>query len=234
MCAGHDARQPPALDHDPAGAHSERHDALCPACLPPPYDRHGRRRPRRRAATAHGEVETPVFMPVGTAGTVKAMTADAVRATGARIVLGNTYHLMLRPGAERIAAARRPAPVHGLARPDPDRFRRLPGHVAGEAAQARRRRRDVPVAYRRQPPPADAGALDRDPAPARRHHHHGAGRMHAVPRHRRSRRAPRCELSMRWAALSRQAFVAAPGLRPVRHRAGQRLSGSAPPTPPTR
>jgi queuine tRNA-ribosyltransferase len=54
-------------------------------------------------ATAHGDVETPVFMPVGTAGTVKAMTADAVRSTGARIVLGNTYHLMLRPGAERVA-----------------------------------------------------------------------------------------------------------------------------------
>jgi len=54
-------------------------------------------------ATAHGPVETPVFMPVGTAGTVKAMTADAVRATGARLVLGNTYHLMLRPGAEQVA-----------------------------------------------------------------------------------------------------------------------------------
>lgn len=53
--------------------------------------------------TAHGEVPTPVFMPVGTAGTVKGMTADAVRSTGARIVLGNTYHLMLRPGAERVA-----------------------------------------------------------------------------------------------------------------------------------
>jgi queuine tRNA-ribosyltransferase len=53
--------------------------------------------------TAHGEVETPVFMPVGTAGTVKAMTADGVRGTGARMVLGNTYHLMLRPGAERVA-----------------------------------------------------------------------------------------------------------------------------------
>ena len=52
--------------------------------------------------TAHGAVETPVFMPVGTAGTVKAMTADQVRATGASIVLGNTYHLMLRPGAERL------------------------------------------------------------------------------------------------------------------------------------
>ena len=53
--------------------------------------------------TAHGDVQTPVFMPVGTAGTVKAMTADAVRSTGASIVLGNTYHLMLRPGAERVA-----------------------------------------------------------------------------------------------------------------------------------
>ncbi len=52
--------------------------------------------------TAHGAVETPVFMPVGTAGTVKAMTADQVRATGAGIVLGNTYHLMLRPGADRV------------------------------------------------------------------------------------------------------------------------------------
>ena len=54
--------------------------------------------------TAHGEVRTPVFMPVGTAATVKAMTADAVRATGAAIVLANTYHLMLRPGPERVAA----------------------------------------------------------------------------------------------------------------------------------
>ncbi len=54
--------------------------------------------------TAHGPIPTPVFMPVGTAGTVKAMTADQVRATGATIILGNTYHLMLRPGADRVAA----------------------------------------------------------------------------------------------------------------------------------
>jgi queuine tRNA-ribosyltransferase len=53
--------------------------------------------------TAHGDVPTPTFMPVGTAATVKAMTADAVRSTGAGIVLGNTYHLMLRPGADRVA-----------------------------------------------------------------------------------------------------------------------------------
>jgi queuine tRNA-ribosyltransferase len=57
---------------------------------------------RGRVETAHGSFETPAFMPVGTAATVKAMTPDAVRATGAEIVLGNTYHLMLRPGADRI------------------------------------------------------------------------------------------------------------------------------------
>lgn len=59
---------------------------------------------RGRIASAHGTAETPAFMAVGTAGTVKAMTADAVRATGTEIVLGNTYHLMLRPGADRVAS----------------------------------------------------------------------------------------------------------------------------------
>jgi queuine tRNA-ribosyltransferase len=50
-----------------------------------------------------GTIRTPAFMPVGTAATVKAMKPEAVRATGADIILGNTYHLMLRPGAERMA-----------------------------------------------------------------------------------------------------------------------------------
>ena len=58
---------------------------------------------RGRVTTAHGTIETPAFMPVGTAGTVKGMMPDAVAATGAEILLGNTYHLMLRPGAERVA-----------------------------------------------------------------------------------------------------------------------------------
>ena len=53
--------------------------------------------------TPRGEIRTPAFMPVGTAATVKAMMPDSVAATGADILLGNTYHLMLRPGAERIA-----------------------------------------------------------------------------------------------------------------------------------
>lgn len=54
-------------------------------------------------STPRGEIRTPAFMPVGTAATVKAMLPESVRATGADILLGNTYHLMLRPTAERIA-----------------------------------------------------------------------------------------------------------------------------------
>ena len=61
---------------------------------------------RARAAvleTPHGAVETPSFMPVGTQGSVKTLSPDEVASTGARVVLGNTYHLMLRPGADAIA-----------------------------------------------------------------------------------------------------------------------------------
>lgn len=68
--------------------------------------------------TTRGQIRTPAFMPVGTAGTVKAMYPDQVRALGADIILGNTYHLMLRPGAERVARlgglhtfARWPGPI---------------------------------------------------------------------------------------------------------------------------
>lgn len=56
-----------------------------------------------RFKTAHGAVETPVFMPVGTAGSVKSISPEELESLGARIILGNTYHLYLRPGDERIA-----------------------------------------------------------------------------------------------------------------------------------
>lgn len=65
--------------------------------------RDGRAR-RGVISTPRGEIRTPAFMPVGTAATVKAMMPESVRETGADILLGNTYHLMLRPSAERIAA----------------------------------------------------------------------------------------------------------------------------------
>lgn len=73
---------------------------------------------RGRLVTAHGVVDTPAFMPVGTAATVKALTPEMVAATGARMVLANTYRLMLRPGAERIAR------LGGL-----HRFMRWPGPI---------------------------------------------------------------------------------------------------------
>jgi queuine tRNA-ribosyltransferase len=56
-----------------------------------------------RIAMRRGDIRTPAFMPVGTAATVKAMKPESVRGTGADIILGNTYHLMLRPGAQRVA-----------------------------------------------------------------------------------------------------------------------------------
>ena len=59
---------------------------------------------RGRLALAHGVVDTPIFMPVGTYGTVKAMTPEELEGLGAQIILGNTFHLMLRPGPEIVAA----------------------------------------------------------------------------------------------------------------------------------
>jgi len=59
---------------------------------------------RGTIATLHGEIRTPAFMPVGTAGTVKGLYLDQVKQTGSDIILGNVYHLMLRPGAEEVAA----------------------------------------------------------------------------------------------------------------------------------
>jgi queuine tRNA-ribosyltransferase len=58
---------------------------------------------RGRMTTPHGVVETPIFMPVGTAGSVKGLAPDDLMAAGTQILLGNTYHLMLRPGPERVA-----------------------------------------------------------------------------------------------------------------------------------
>ena len=93
-----------------------------------------------RLTTPHGVVRTPAFMPVGTAGAMKGMHWREVRDAGADIVLGNTYHLMLRPGAERIAALGGLQRFHRLERTDADRFRRLPGDVAVGAAQGDARR----------------------------------------------------------------------------------------------
>ena len=161
-------------------------------------------------STAHGEIETPVFMPVGTTGTVKAMTADSVRATGASIVLGNTYHLMLRPGAERIAR------FGGL-----HRFMDWPGPILTDSggfqvmSLAKLRKIDSggvtfqshidgsshlltparSIAIQHQLDATITMALDE------------CTQFPATPDE--ARRS--MELSMRWAALSRDAFVTRPG-----------------------
>ena len=81
---------------------------------------------RGEIETPRGIIRTPAFMPVGTAATVKAMYPDQVRELGADIVLGNTYHLMLRPGAEEVAALgglqdfmqwNGPVPLHEILKP---------------------------------------------------------------------------------------------------------------------
>ena len=130
----------PAADHEP-------HVAVFP--FRADCDRR-RRAHRRHRHTPHGDVRTPAFMPVGTQATVKACCPTQVRETGADIVLGNTYHLMLRPGAERIAALGGLHAFMNWPHADPDRFRRLPGDVAVEAAQDRRAGRHLPLAYRRR------------------------------------------------------------------------------------
>ena len=133
---------------------SARHErrTSSPSRSPRPTARPARARSACRAASSARPPSCRSARPA----TVKAMYPDQVKALGADVVLGNTYHLMLRPGAERVARARRPAQVHELALSDPDRFRRLPGHVARGAAQDRRDRRHLPVAHRRLDPRPDA------------------------------------------------------------------------------
>ena len=101
-------------------------------------------------------------------------------------MLGNTFHLWLRPGLDVIDDARRPAPLHGLERPDPDRLRRLPGVLAGHAAQDHRGGRALRLADQRRPAAADARGVDAHPDGARFRHRDDLRRMHAV----RDRRTP--------------------------------------------
>ncbi len=160
--------------------------------------------------TAHGPVETPVFMPVGTAGTVKAMTADAVRSTGARLVLGNTYHLMLRPGAEQVAR------FGGL-----HRFMDWPGPILTDSggfqvmSLAKLRKLDADgVTFQSH---LDGATHRLTPARAMQIQHAldatitmALDECTAFPASEAEALAS-MELSMRWAARSREAFVPRPG-----------------------
>ncbi|MFD2234287.1 tRNA guanosine(34) transglycosylase Tgt [Phaeospirillum tilakii] len=163
-----------------------------------------------RLATAHGAIDTPAFMPVGTAATVKAMQPESVAATGAQILLGNTYHLMLRPGAERIEQ------LGGL-----HRFMNWPGPILTDSGGFQ----VMSLAKLRK--------LDADGVTFQSHHDGSSHRL--TPE--RSMRIQHCldaditmafdectpfpatpaqaadsmRLSMRWAARSKAAFVPRPG-----------------------
>ncbi len=102
---------------------------------------------RRRLRTNHGLVDTPMFMPVGTQGTVKALTPAHLREVGAQIILGNTYHLNLRPGSELIRELGGLHKFMGWDGPILTDSGGFPGFLAGEAARRPRRRRGFPVAY---------------------------------------------------------------------------------------
>ena len=205
----------------PQGEGENHCDALLPS-----HHRHRRRRARRPAAhRAWRRADTSLH-----AGRHGRHSEGDDRGCGARYRHDHRAGQHLPPDAAARRGARRPsrrsASLHGLARTNPDGLRRLPGHVAGQAAQARRRRRDVPVASGRLDPSPDAGALDRDPAPAGCHDHHGAGRVHPLPRHARRSARVHAIVHALGAAVAR-GVPAAQRLRPVRHRAGQRLSGAA-------
>ena len=81
--------------------------------------------------TPHGEVPTPVFMPVGTHAAVRALTPEQLRQTGARIVLANTYHLALRPGPELVQKAGPFAPTNWNERASVEVTARKPGQPCG-------------------------------------------------------------------------------------------------------
>ena len=86
-----------------------------------------RSRTKPRTATFH----TPMFMPVGTSATVKGITVDQLRQLDSQVVLANTYHLSMRPGADLVAEAGGVHQLHELRRPHAHRLRRIPGVLAG-------------------------------------------------------------------------------------------------------
>ena len=166
-------------------------------------------------------------MPVGTYGTVKAMTPRELEEVGAQIVLGNTFHLWLRPGVDVIARARRAAPLHGLERPiltDSGGFQVWSLGALRKSARTASRS----LARQRRQAPAHARDLDADPARARRRHRHGVRRVHAVPGDpRRGRDVDGAVACAGRAAAAREFDAHGNAERALRHRPGRHARGPA-------
>ncbi len=121
-------------------------------------------------ATPRGIIRTPAFMPVGTAATVKAVYTDQLEGAGADVILANTYHLMLRPGAERVA---RLGGLHSFMRWRKPILTDSGGFQVMSLSKLRKITDDgrhLPIAPRRFDPCAHAGTGDRNPMPAGRRH----------------------------------------------------------------
>ncbi len=127
---------------------------------------------RGRLEFARGTVETPAFMPVGTYGTVKAMTPEQLEAAGAQIVLGNTFHLYLRPGLEVIEAHGGLHRLHALGASDSHRLGRLSGLEPEGHAPDQRAGCELSLADRRRAGVSVAGGVDAHPAHAALGHRH--------------------------------------------------------------
>ncbi len=183
---------------------------------------------RGEIVTPHGAVQTPAFMPVGTQAHGEG--ADARDVARNRRRDRARQHLSSDAAAGRRAhrRARRAAHVHAMAAADPDRFRRLPGDVAVGVAQARRGRRDLPLASRRRHGGAHARARDRNPGAARRRYCDAARRMPAAAGRARGDRARHAIVAaLGGAQQARLREQSARGLCLVRHRAGRRRRGVA-------
>ena len=121
-----------------------------------------------KLATDHGAVDTPVFMPVGTAGSVKGVCPDQLRAAGVQMILANTYHLMLRPGPQTVEAL---GGLHRMMAWDGPILTDSGGYQVfspGPPAEDRRPGRGLPVAHRRGAGGPDPAAGHRHPAQPRR------------------------------------------------------------------
>ena len=180
-----------------------------------------------KLTTPHGVVRTPAFMPVGTAGAMKGLYWREVRDAGADIVLGNTYHLMLRPGAERIAA------LGGL-----QRFTGWGGPMLTNSGGFQvmslselRKLTEQAVTFRSH---IDGVKVELSPersievpAPVGLGYRHAARRMRAAAGRARRYRARDAAVAALGGALQARLRDGARGLHGVRHRAGRRRARAA-------
>ncbi len=142
--------------------------------------------------TPHGDIETPIFMPVGTKANVKGIPTETVKKLGAQIVLANTYHLSMRPGEDTIAELGGLHKFMNWHGPILHRFGRFPGLQPQRCRQAHRRGRALYRQRLRRPPRVlDARGQHGNRHEARLRYLHAARPVPGLSRHARLRRARR-------------------------------------------